>query len=115
MKSLQLVAGLALIVVAVYVGFELIPPYFSNYRFQDAIENEALFDSYSSKSEADVRKVVLKKAQELEIPITEEQIKVQRIGNNGLVIAVDYTVHVDLPSYPLDIAFHPGSKNRPPF
>src|SRR5256714_14770739 len=115
MRPLQVFPGLALRGVAVCGGFKQIPPYFANYRFQDAIENEALFDSYSSKSEADVRKVVLKKAQELEIPITEEQIKVQRIGNNGLVIAVDYSVHVDLPSHPLDIAFHPGSKNRPPF
>ncbi len=76
---------------------------------------EALHDTYSTKTDDDVRKAVLKQAKDFEISLTEEQVKVQRTGMQGtgtLSIDVDYTVHVDMPGYPLDLHFHPSSKNR---
>jgi hypothetical protein len=113
-KTLKLLFALGLIAAILYVGIQLIPPYFANYRFQDALENEALMDSYSTKTEDDIRRIVFKKAQDFDIPIQEDQIQVQRLANNGLAIWVDYSVHVDLPAYPLDLQFHPASKNKPP-
>jgi hypothetical protein len=113
-RTLKLFVGLAVIAAAVYLGVQLVPPFFANYQFQDAIENEALLDSYSSKTEDDVRQAVLKKAQDLELPIRPEQVQVQRTGTSGgVAIWADYTVHVDIPYYPLDIDFHPASKNKP--
>ena len=98
----------------IYVGYELVPPFFANYQFEDAIQNEAVLQSYSTKSEDEIRATIFKKAEDLEIPIHEEQINVQRGGSGGnLTIWVDYTVHVDLPFYPLDLQFHPASKNKP--
>jgi hypothetical protein len=108
-----MIVGVFLVVAAVYLGWTLVPPYFANYQFEDAIQNEALFDSYTSKTEEDVRQAVFKKAQQLEIPIAPEQIQVKRGANNALAIWVDYSVHVDLPGYPMDLNFHSGSKNKP--
>ncbi len=115
MGRLKLIVGLVVIVGVVYVGAELIPPYLSNYRFEDAINNEARLSTYTTKSEEAIRETIYKRAQDLEIPITKDQIKVQRVGPQGtgsVSIETDYEVHVDLPGYPLDLHFHPSSKNK---
>ena len=116
MRTLKLLVALGVIAAAVYVGFQVVPPIFANYQFQDAIQNEAVLQAYSNKSEDEIRQTIFKKAQDLEIPIHEEQINVQRVGSGGsgsLAISVDYTVHVDLPYYPLDLEFRPASKSAP--
>ena len=115
MGTIKMFFGISVIVASVYVGAKVIPPYFENYQFEDAIKNEAIFDAYSNKSEADIRTIVFRKAQELEIPITEEAIHVQRQGTQGsafISIRAAYVVHIDLPGYPFDLHFEPASENR---
>jgi hypothetical protein len=115
MGTAKMVLGIVAIVAAVYLCATLIPPYFSNYEFEDAIKSEAQMSTYSTKSEEDIRNTVFKKAQDLEIPITKDDIKVQRSGNQGsgsVNIQVAYTVHVNLPGYPLDLHFDPSSRSR---
>lgn len=118
MGSIKMIFGIAVMVVTVYVCAELIPPYFSNYQFEDAIKNEATVSTYSTKSEDAIRDTIFKQAQQLEIPVTKEQIKVHRQGPQGagsLLIETDYTIHVDMPGYPMDIHFTPSTKNRGAF
>ena len=118
MGTLKLIAGFVVIAAVVYGSAMLIPPFFSNYQFEDAIETEARMSTYSTKPEDAIRESVFKKAQDLEIPIAKEQIKVQRSGYQGtgsILIETQYTVHVDLPGYPLDLNFHPTTKNRGAF
>lgn len=112
MKSLRALAGIFLVVAAFYVAFKVVPPYMNEYEFEDAIGQVARYSSYNQqKTEQDVRDEVFKKAQDCSIPVTAEQIHVQRNGPE-LSIWTDYTVHIDLPGYPLDLQFHPNSKNR---
>ena len=102
-------------VVVAYVCAEMIPPYFSNYQFEDAIETEARMSTYSTKTEDQIRDTILKKAQDLEIPLSKEQIKVRRSGPTGsgfVLIEANYSVHVEMPGYPLDLDFHPSTKNK---
>jgi hypothetical protein len=115
MNTIKLMLVLGLLGAGVYVCAEIIPPYFANYQFQDTVENEAKLDTYSTKSEDNIRETIFRKAQDLEIPITKDQIKVQRVGAQGtgsVYIGMEYTVHVDLPGYPMDLHFHPESKNK---
>jgi hypothetical protein len=115
MGTIKMFLGVSLIAASVYVGAKLMPPYFANYQFEDAIKNEATLDAYSTKTEADIRTIVFRKAQELELPITEESIQVHRQGTVGsawITIRAPYVVHVDLPGYPLDLHFEPASANR---
>jgi hypothetical protein len=111
MKALRAIAGIAVIVVAVYVVFTLVPPFYNNYQLQDEIASEARMNTYTQKSEDDMREYIWRKAKQLDIPITREQIKVQRDGQS-VAISVDYKVHLDFPGYPLDLQFHPSSKNK---
>jgi hypothetical protein len=118
MGTIKLILILGLLGGLVYVGAEVIPPYFANYEFQDSIDTEARLGTYSTKGEDVIRDTVFKRAQELEIPITKDQIKVQRSGSQGngsVLIETEYVVHVDLPGYPMDLDFHPQSKNKTAF
>jgi hypothetical protein len=118
MGSIKLIFGIFVIVAAIFLGAELVPPYFSNYQFEDGIKSEAQLATYSTKPEDAIRDTVFKKAQELEIPITREQIKVHRTGPTGtgtVMIEAAYTIHVNLPGYPLDLHFDPSVKNKGAF
>lgn len=111
MKSLQAIFGVLLLVAVVLVIYKVVPPYFANQELQDAVTEEARINTYTPKTEDDMRSTIFRKAQDLDIPITRDQIQVQR-ASNGVSISVAYTVHVDLPAYPLDLNFEASSKNR---
>ncbi|MGH9531087.1 MAG: DUF4845 domain-containing protein [Terriglobales bacterium] len=111
MKTLKALVSVGIVVAMVYVAFRLVPPYFNNYQFQDALESEARLASYGQKSEQEIRDIIAKKATEFSIPLTADQINVQRSGNE-VQISAKYTIHVDLPGYPLDLKFEPGTKSK---
>lgn len=112
MKTVRAILGLLIVAGVLYSAWLMVPAYFHNYELQDAIAEEARLSSYTTKSDEDVRESIYRKAKDMEMPITREQINVRRDGST-LNIWVDYTVHVDLPGYPLDLQFHPSSKNKP--
>ncbi|MBZ5574199.1 MAG: hypothetical protein LAO09_20220 [Acidobacteriia bacterium] len=118
MGTVKLIFGLFVIVTAVFLGAELIPVYYANYQFQDVIKTEATLQTYTSKPEGDIQDSIFKKAQDLEIPVNKDQIKVQRHGNQGtgsLTIRAPYVVHVDFPGYPMDLHFDASTENKSPF
>lgn len=115
MGTIKLILILGLLATGVWVSAELIPPYFSAYEFQDTLDNEARMGTYSTKGDDVIRDAVFRKAQDLELPLTKDDIKVQRsggVGSGSVLISTDYTVHVELPGYPMDLHFHPESKNK---
>jgi len=118
MGTIKLIFGIMVIVTAVYVGAELVPIYYANYEFQDVIKTEATLQTYTTKPEGEIQQTIFKKAQDLQIPLSKDQIKVQRHGTTGtgsLSIRAPYVVHVDLPGYPMDLHFDPSTENRSPF
>ena len=118
MGVVKLAFGLLVIVAAIYAGAALVPVYYANYEFQDMIKTEATLETYTNKPEAEIQQAVLKKAKELDIPLNKDQIQVHRqgtIGTGSLTISAPYTVHVDLPGYPMDLHFDPSTENKSPF
>ena len=118
MSTIKLAFGLLILVAGVYVGASLVPVYYANYQFQDVIKTEATLQTYTTKPEGDIQSFIAKKAQELDIPVNKDQIKVQRHGSVGvgsLTIEAPYTVHVELPGYPMDLHFDPSTENKSPF
>jgi hypothetical protein len=115
MATLKLVFALAIFGVLVLVGIRVIPPYFSNYEFEDAVKSEALQSTYSTRTEDDIRAAVIKQAHNYDIELTPKQVHVSRSGVNGngtLAIEADYTVPIELPGYSTTVDFHVSSKNR---
>jgi YbbR domain-containing protein len=111
MKSLRALFGVFVVIASFYLAWKLIPPYFNNYQFEDEVKNAALMNSYNNRSPEEISIDLAKKAAEYDIPLTPEQISVERNGNE-LSIWAEYTVHVDLPGFPLDLKFRPATKNR---
>jgi hypothetical protein len=112
---MKMVLGIFVIVASVYLIAMLAPPFFSNYQFEDAIRTEAQMDTYNTKTEEQIADAIFKKAQELDVPVTREQIKVQRAGLTGtgsISIAAPYVVHISLPGYPLDLNFNASTRNK---
>jgi hypothetical protein len=62
MSTIKMFLALFLIGSGVYVGAKIIPPFFENYQFQDAVKSEATLDTYTSKNENDIRTAVFRKA-----------------------------------------------------
>jgi hypothetical protein len=118
MGTIKFGLGIFVIVAGIYLGAELVPVYYENYQFQDIVKTEATLETYTSKPEADIRDSLFKKAQNLDIPLTKDQIKVQRHGTQGtgsLTISAPYTVHLELPGYPVDLHFDASTDNKSPF
>jgi len=112
MKTLKLIIVFAVIGSAIYLAFLVVPAYWNYYQFQDAVAEEARINTYTNKSEADIRDSMWKKAKQLELPLaSEDDIKVQRAGNN-VAISTQYTVHIDIPIHPFDLNFQPSTENK---
>jgi hypothetical protein len=115
MKSLKLVFGIAIIIVTVIVMAKVVPVYVSEFEFEDALKNDALQATYSTKSEEEIRQAVIKHARDFDIELSAKQVHVQRsgsFGNGTLLIEANYSVPLDLPGYSTTLDFHPSSKNQ---
>ena len=115
MATMRLVLGLAVIVVVGLVAIKLVPPFFSNYELEDAIKNDALQATYSTRSDEDIRDIVIKHARNYDIALTPKQVHISRTGGYGngtLTIEADYSVPVDFPGYSTSLEFHPSSQNK---
>ena len=115
---MRIVFSLLLIVALIFLGLKFVPVYYGNYNFKDYVDDETKRASYATGTSAEtIRDEVFKKAQELEIPITREDIKVEKNGGgNGIYpvsISADYNVHVDLLVTATDLHFSVGSQNKP--
>ncbi len=86
------VITLLLLAFIVYEGFKFVPVLFAQYEFGDAVREEAKFASY--RKVGTVRSNVLKKAQELHLPITAGQISVNRQPRH-IRIDVKYQLSVE--------------------
>ncbi len=120
MNRLKAILTIVVIATGFYVGYKVLPVYFANFTFQDFLDSQVRTDVYGNHSDVEVREIVMKKARESDIPLKYEGIKVIRSGGAGGVaasesISADYTVHVDLPLYPLDLHFHPHSGDSTKF
>lgn len=112
MKQLKSLLGLAIVVVGFYLAWMLIPPYYNNYTFQDELDNQARAAVYSQQTtEDDVKNALAKKAKELDIPLTADDIHVEKAGGN-ISIWAQYTVSVSTPVKTFDLTFSPATKNK---
>lgn len=116
MGTVKAIIGFLAIIAVIYSGFQIIPPELTNYSFQDDLRQVAVTGGASpNKTDDDIRTMVLSKAREHDIPLTANQVTVQRITTPGLMavyVAADYSVPVSLPGYSFSLHFTPSSENK---
>lgn len=94
----------------VYVGIKVVPILFSEFQFQDAIQNMARFATVNRQSEADIKTSLVKEAEKDAIPVRPEDIAVHA-QNGNVQIEAAYSVTVDLGVYQWTLNFHPTVRN----
>ena len=108
---LKAIAYTAIVVFGFYAAFKLLPPYFAEYQLADKMQEEARFAVVNRHTEEQIRETILKEAQDLDIPLRKDEIKV--LASMSVVrISVDYTVPVDLMLYKMELHFTPSSENK---
>ena len=111
MGKIKALIGIVFVVGCFYVAWNLVPPYFNNYQFQDALDDIARKNSYTTLSEDDIKKMVVTKADTEDIKLKEDQVSVTRT-RDGLGISVKYRIHVEMLVHPVDLDFTANSINK---
>ena len=101
---LQLLIILLITVALIVLAVRLVPVYVKKFEFDEAVREEAKFAAVREAPPPEVRLRLLRKAQELGLPIQAQQIRVTPSGQ-GIRISVSYTVPVQLPGYTLNLNF----------
>jgi hypothetical protein len=112
-SKLSLLITLIIVVAMGFTAVKIVPIYVENYQFQDSIEAESRFalTGYPKKGPDEVRADIFKKAQELDLPVKSEDIRVS-ITNGSVDIGTDYSVPIDLKVYQFTLQFHPHADNH---
>jgi hypothetical protein len=96
---------------AVYAAVKIVPAYVAEYELKDKMAEQARFAIVNRYSEEQVREVIFKVVQDLDIPANREDIKVENT-NHGIMISVNYSVPVDFKVYKTELSFSPTSEGR---
>jgi len=99
----QVVMTFAFFGIVLYFAFVFIPVYIAAYDFDSAMQSQAQFAG-AEKPDEIILQELLAKAAELELPITEENIRIRRTSSK-LIINADYTVPVRTPFFTYEWRF----------
>jgi hypothetical protein len=109
--KINLLLTLIILGSMIFAAVMLVPPYFTNYQLQDAMNTEARFAGYNRKTEEEIREDVWKKVQELGVPAKRADIKITN-DNNTTQITVNYTVPINMIFKQYDWEFHAHGDNH---
>ena len=100
--------GLVLLLVAGLIAYRMIPVKVKSAEMRDTIVDEA--KSAGQHGDRVIMKAILYKAEQLELPITEKDVDIER-KNSSIRVEVRYTVPVNFPGYTYNWAFHHKAEN----
>lgn len=82
---------LILVVGAVYAGFQILPVWLDYYNFKEAMTQRVQIAQMAS--DTDIRKGLIHKAEEMGLPLTEEDILVERTASE-VTVSTSWTVEI---------------------
>jgi hypothetical protein len=106
---LKAIVYTVILVTLVFLAVKLVPLYVAEYQLQDKMNEQAKFAVVNRYSEDQIRDILMKVVQDLDIPAKREDIKMAST-NHGLSISISYTVPVDFLVYHTDLTFSPTSE-----
>lgn len=101
----------AILLFLIYAAVKIVPAYVSEYQLADKMTETARFASVTRNSADQIRDTIYKEVQELNIPVSKDEIKVTAEGGR-VSISLDYKVPVDLTVYKFELHFTPSSANK---
>jgi cytochrome c oxidase assembly protein Cox11 len=88
----------ALLIIAALLAWKLVPVKIKSAELYDFMTDQAGYASTATHNEELVKKRILAKARELELPLDADHLKVERVGDN-IKMRAAYTVDVKFPGY----------------
>jgi hypothetical protein len=109
--KLKAIIYTVILLMGVYAAIKVVPVYVAEYELNDKITEQARFAVVNHYTDDQIRDIIYKVIQDLDIPANREDIKVQNT-NHGVMISVNYSVPVDFKVYKTELSFSPSSEAR---
>ena len=100
--------GLALLVVAIFIAWKVIPVKVRAADLRQTVVDEA--KSAGTHNDAQITKYILAKANDVQLPLTEDGIKINR-RQNDITVEIDYIVPIEFPGYTYNWHIHNEASN----
>jgi hypothetical protein len=94
--NLGCVLWLVVLGLAILIAVKMIPVKIASSQFYDFMEEQAKFAARTPP--ADIAKGIVNRAKELELPVSKDDVQVERNGDN-IKMHAEYTVPIDFPGY----------------
>ena len=107
----RIAAGCLVLAAFVFLAFLFAPVYIRNLKLQTYVDGITHRVENPAKSDDELRALVLNKAHELDLPVTEDNVHVLRTGD-VVRIEVHYMVTIHAPLYSVSLHFYPGAGSR---
>lgn len=104
----RLIAALVVLAAMAGVLLALVPVYFEDYRLGQYVKSVARGSGAAAASDDMVRADVVRRARQLDLPVTTGDVKVSHPGGK-LKVEVACKVQMDFPLYQVDLHFHPSA------
>jgi hypothetical protein len=102
--------GVILLLIAVFIAYKMIPIKVKAAEVRQTMENEA--KAAGTHSDERIVSAIVEKARENNLPVTEENVHVERASNNAsITVDVEYDVPVQFPGYNYNWHFHHHANN----
>lgn len=102
------VVGLILLLIGVFIAFKLIPIKVKAAELRQTVVDEAKMAG--TRGDNRIAQGILRKAEELRLPVTEDNIKINR-SQNQIRVDVRYVVPVEFPGFVYKWNFHHSADN----
>ena len=109
--KLKAILYMVVFAMLIFVGVKMVPPYVAEYQLVDKMQEQARFGVVNRYSEDQIREIVFKTIQDLDIPAKREDVKVL-VSQAKVTISVDYTVPIDLYIFQTSLHFTPTTENK---
>jgi hypothetical protein len=106
--QLGCVFGLVLMLLAILVAYKMIPVKVKAADLRQTVVDQA--KAAGMYSDDVIMKTILAKARALELPVTEDDVEINR-KPGSIVVDVTYTVPVHFPGYTFNWKFHHNADN----
>ena len=106
--QLGCLVGLAFLALAVFIAYKLVPIKVRTAELRQEVVDQAKVAGM--RGDDRIMYAILRKAQEENLPVTEDNVQIHRTANT-IAVDVDYTVPVDFPGYKFNWEFHHHAEN----
>ena len=90
--------GVLVLALFIYLGVKIVPILVNIYEFRDSIEEQAHFAALPRHDDEAIKRSILRKALELDLPVGSKDVLVNR-SSTRIDIKVTYTVPIETPLY----------------